>query len=139
MRSLPDGRQPGSNPFHPSRDPLAAILPLFPRCLQFPIPLGLNLVLFPSEAGQRRVGRGVCYLEVFGYGGYEALGEITGQAIEGGILLLEEAFYVGGNFVFVAEDEFVGVVENLLRFGLRQGDFATDGDEHGGSPARLRV
>jgi hypothetical protein len=23
---------------------------------QFPIPLGLNLVLFPAEAGQRRVG-----------------------------------------------------------------------------------
>jgi hypothetical protein len=42
---LEDGRQTGSNPFHLSRDPLAAILPLFPRCLQFPIPLGLNLVL----------------------------------------------------------------------------------------------
>ena len=44
----------------------------------------------------------MCYLEVFGYGGYEALGEIAGQAVEGGILLLEEAFYVGGDFIFVA-------------------------------------
>ena len=78
-------------------------------------------------------------LEVFGYGGYEALGEIAGQAVEGGILLLEEAFYVGGDFVFVAEDEFVGVVENFLRFGLRQGDFAADGDEHSGGAAGLRV
>ena len=33
------------NPFHRSRGPLAAILPLFPRCFQFPIPLGLNLLL----------------------------------------------------------------------------------------------
>jgi len=36
------GRQTGSNPFHRSRDPLAAILPLFPRRFQLPIPLGLN-------------------------------------------------------------------------------------------------
>jgi hypothetical protein len=34
---LPGGRQTGSNPFHPSRAPLAAILPLFPRRFQFPI------------------------------------------------------------------------------------------------------
>jgi hypothetical protein len=44
-----DGRRTGGNPFRPSRDPLAAILPLFPRCLQFPIPLGLNLVLIPAS------------------------------------------------------------------------------------------
>jgi hypothetical protein len=37
------------NSFHPSRGPLAAILPLFPRRLQFPIPLGLNLLLMPGE------------------------------------------------------------------------------------------
>ena len=43
-----------SNPFHPSRDPLAAILPPFPRCLQFPIPLGLNLALIPGEHVLRR-------------------------------------------------------------------------------------
>jgi hypothetical protein len=42
-------RPTGSNPFHPSRDPLAAILPLFPRCLQFPIPVGLKLLLMPGE------------------------------------------------------------------------------------------
>ena len=33
----------GSNPFHPSRRPLAAILPLFLLRVQLPIPLGLNL------------------------------------------------------------------------------------------------
>jgi hypothetical protein len=32
-----------------SRGPLAAILPLFPRRLQFPIPVGLNLLLMPGE------------------------------------------------------------------------------------------
>jgi hypothetical protein len=51
-----DWRPTGSNPFHPSRDPLAAILPLFPRCLQFPIPLDLNLVLFPAEQDREELG-----------------------------------------------------------------------------------
>jgi hypothetical protein len=32
-----------------SRGPLAATLPLFPRRLQLPIPLGLNLLLMPGE------------------------------------------------------------------------------------------
>jgi hypothetical protein len=32
-----------------SRGPLAAILPLLPRRLQLPIPLGLNLLLMPGE------------------------------------------------------------------------------------------
>ena len=39
----------GSNPFHPSRRPLAAILQLFLRRVQLPIPLGLNLLLVPGE------------------------------------------------------------------------------------------
>src|SRR5215470_5828914 len=42
-------RPTGSNPFHPSRCPLAAILPLFLRPVQLPIPLGLNLLLMPGE------------------------------------------------------------------------------------------
>lgn len=42
-------RPTGSNPFHPSRGPLAAIPPLFPRRFQLPIPLGLNLLLMPGE------------------------------------------------------------------------------------------
>ncbi len=42
------------NPFHPSRGPLAAILPLFPRRLQFPIPLGLNLLRMLGERVFRR-------------------------------------------------------------------------------------
>ena len=33
---LVDRRPTGSNPFHPSRDPLAAILPLFPRRVAHP-------------------------------------------------------------------------------------------------------
>jgi hypothetical protein len=37
------------NPFHPSGCPLAAILLLFPRRLQFPIPVGLNLLLMPGK------------------------------------------------------------------------------------------
>jgi hypothetical protein len=49
-----DGRRTGSNPFHPSRRPLAAILPLLPRRLQFPIPVGLNLLLMPGEQLLRR-------------------------------------------------------------------------------------
>src|ERR1019366_8457245 len=47
-------RPTGSNPFHPSRGPLAAILPLFPRRLQFPILFGLNLMLMPGEHVLRR-------------------------------------------------------------------------------------
>jgi hypothetical protein len=39
----------GSNPFHPSRRPLAAILPLFLCRVQLPISLGLNLLLVPGE------------------------------------------------------------------------------------------
>ena len=39
---LPVGRQCGSNPFHQSRGPLAAILPLFPRRPPLPIPLGVG-------------------------------------------------------------------------------------------------
>jgi hypothetical protein len=42
------GPAPGG-PRHPSRGPLAAILPLFPCRLQFPIPVGLNLLLMPGE------------------------------------------------------------------------------------------
>src|ERR1700675_3744820 len=42
-------RPTGSNPFHPSRRPLAAILPLSLRRVQLPIPLGLNLLLMPGE------------------------------------------------------------------------------------------
>jgi hypothetical protein len=38
-----------SNPFHLSRGALAAILSLFPRRLQFPVPLGVNLLLMPGE------------------------------------------------------------------------------------------
>jgi len=37
-----------------SPGPLAAILPLFPRSLQLPIPLGLNLLLVPGEHVLRR-------------------------------------------------------------------------------------
>jgi hypothetical protein len=37
-----------------SRGPLAAILPLCPRRLQFPVPLGLNLLLMPGEHVLRR-------------------------------------------------------------------------------------
>jgi hypothetical protein len=36
--------------------PQSAILPLFPRRLQFPIPLGLNLLLMPGERVLRRDG-----------------------------------------------------------------------------------
>ena len=54
LGQLPKSRPTGSNPFHPSRGPLAAILPLFPRRLQFPIPIGLNLLLMPGEHVLRR-------------------------------------------------------------------------------------
>jgi hypothetical protein len=43
-----------SNPFHLSRGALAAILSLFPRRLQFPVPLGVNLLLMPGEHVLRR-------------------------------------------------------------------------------------
>jgi hypothetical protein len=46
--------QTGSNPFHPARGPLAAILRLFCRRLQLPIPLGMNLLLMPGEHALRR-------------------------------------------------------------------------------------
>jgi hypothetical protein len=49
-----DKRQTGSNPFHPSRGPPAAILPVFPRRFQLSIPLGLNLLLMPGEHVLRR-------------------------------------------------------------------------------------
>jgi hypothetical protein len=37
-----------------SRGPLVAILPVFPRRLQLPIPLGENLLLMPAEHVPRR-------------------------------------------------------------------------------------
>jgi hypothetical protein len=51
-----DCRPTGSNPFHRLGGPLAAILPLFPRRFQFPIPVGLNLLLMPGEHVLRRDG-----------------------------------------------------------------------------------
>jgi hypothetical protein len=48
------GRPTGSKPFHPSRGPLVAILPLFPRRLQLPILPSLNLLLMPGEHVLRR-------------------------------------------------------------------------------------
>ncbi|MGB6392124.1 MAG: hypothetical protein WBF14_07145, partial [Candidatus Acidiferrales bacterium] len=42
-------RPTGSNPFHPARGPLPAILPLFPRRFQLPIPLDLNPMPMPGE------------------------------------------------------------------------------------------
>ena len=47
-------RPTGNNQFHPSRGPLAAIHPLFPRRVQLPIPLGVNLLLMPGEHVLRR-------------------------------------------------------------------------------------
>jgi hypothetical protein len=44
----PSDEQAGS-PFHPPGGPLAAILLVFPRRLQFPIPVGLSLLLPPGE------------------------------------------------------------------------------------------
>ena len=64
-RQLPDGRLPLSNPFHQLRGPLAVILPLFPRRLQLPIPLGVNLLLVPCEHVFRRdVADGAVQTEV---------------------------------------------------------------------------
>ena len=54
-RLCPDDRPIiGSNPYHRSCGPLAAILPLFSCRLQFPIPLGLNFLLMPGEHFLRR-------------------------------------------------------------------------------------
>ena len=44
----------GSNPFRRSRGPLAAILPVFSRRFQFPIPVGLNLLLASGQHILRR-------------------------------------------------------------------------------------
>jgi hypothetical protein len=52
-----DRRQTRSNPFNPSGGPLVATFPLFPRRLQFPIPVGLNLLLMPGEHVLRRCQR----------------------------------------------------------------------------------
>jgi len=49
------GRPTGSNLFHPSHGPLAAILPLLPRRVQLPIPLGLDLLLMVGASVQWRV------------------------------------------------------------------------------------
>jgi len=58
-------RPTGSNPFHPSRRPLAAILPLFLRRVQLPIPLGLNLLLMPGEHVVPRQNSGSTELHPF--------------------------------------------------------------------------
>src|SRR5260370_26391287 len=71
-------------------------------------------------------------LEIFGDGGYEALGEIFGYGIDGVILLFEEAFYVGGDVIFVVKDEFVGMKENFLIFPLGQSNFSSFTEELGG-------
>ena len=54
-------------------------------------------------------------------------------------MFLEETFYVGGDLVFAAENEFIGVKEDFLRVRLGQGDLAADGDEHGGGGAASGV
>jgi hypothetical protein len=56
--------------------PLAAILARFPRCLQFAIPLGLDLVLIPGEHVLRRdVSDGAAQTNVVGsYSNVSALG-----------------------------------------------------------------
>src|SRR5260370_38027628 len=77
-------------------------------------------------------------LEIFGDEGHEALGEIYGYAIDGGILLFEEAFYVGGHFIFVAEDEIVGMKENFLSLPVRPSNLAACSDDHGGCGAGCR-
>jgi len=43
------GRQTGRDALHPSGGPLAAVLPLCARHLQFPVRHSLNLPLVPGE------------------------------------------------------------------------------------------
>src|SRR5258708_38045477 len=54
------------------------------------------------------------------------------HAIESRVLFFEEKVHVGGNFVFVAKNEIVVVIENFLGAGLCQRDIALHGDQHGG-------
>src|SRR5258708_39863631 len=54
------------------------------------------------------------------------------HAIESRVLFFEEKVHGGGNFVFVAKNEIVVVIENFLGAGLCQRDIALHGDQHGG-------
>ena len=60
-----------------SRGPLAAILPLFPRHLQTSTSSG-GRTRAQSSQKTATEGRREMDLEVFGYGGYQALGEVLG-------------------------------------------------------------
>jgi hypothetical protein len=53
---LPDRLESGSNPFHRSGGPLAAILPLFPRRLQAPILLPLLQPNTPAPTAKNSIG-----------------------------------------------------------------------------------
>src|SRR5215472_16763583 len=72
-------------------------------------------------------------LKVLRDGRDEAFGEVLCHAIESGILLFKKTFDVGGNFVFVAEDEVVVVIEDFFSAGFSEGHVTLHGDQHGGS------
>jgi hypothetical protein len=55
-----------SNPFHPPRGPLAAILPLFSCRFQFPIALGLYLLLMPGEHVHPALEKKECVFDYVG-------------------------------------------------------------------------
>src|SRR5260370_2562726 len=55
------------------------------------------------------------------------------------MVVVEEGCEVGGDLIFVGEDEFVGMKENFLSFPVGQSNFAADSEEHGGGGAGFSV
>ena len=70
-------------------------------------------------------------LEGFEDVGYEGAGELAGEALDGGGILLDEAGQIGGGLVLLAEDVVVVFVEGFA-VAAGEGDGSDHGDEEAG-------
>src|SRR6266568_1546934 len=64
--------------------------------------------------------------------GDQAGGEVAGQSIERGVLLLEETVEIGGDFIFIAKQKVVVAVERGFCGPVFEENFTANRDEHGG-------
>src|SRR6266849_2047557 len=68
--------------------------------------------------------------------GDQAGGEVAGQKIERGVLILEETVEIGGDFVFIAKQKVVVAVERGFCGPVFEQNFTANRDQHGGGASR---
>src|SRR5690242_13485801 len=97
---------------------------------------------FPSPAAPAAHPQKCVALVILRHRGYQTRGKVLRQTIQSGILLLEKARDAigidrsrarhedGGDFVLIAKQKIVGMIEDLSRPALFERDFALYGDEH---------